>query len=77
MEARIVDTGPGIAADEQARIFERFYRVEKSRAAAPEGTGLGLAITRRILQLHESAIEVDSALGRGTAFTFRLPLAHS
>ncbi len=75
IEARVADTGPGIPEADRDRIFERFYRVEKSRADAPEGAGLGLAITRRILQLHDSRIEVESAPGRGAAFSFRLPLA--
>ncbi|MEN8196851.1 MAG: ATP-binding protein, partial [Pseudomonadota bacterium] len=75
IEARVSDTGPGIPEADRERIFERFYRVEKSRADAPEGTGLGLAITRRILQLHDSPIEVESTPGHGAAFSFRLPLA--
>jgi signal transduction histidine kinase len=75
IEARVSDTGPGIPEADRDRIFERFYRVEKSRADAPEGTGLGLAITRRILQLHDSPIEVESTPGHGAAFSFRLPLA--
>lgn len=77
IEARVADNGPGIPESERERIFERFYRVEKSRSEAPEGTGLGLAITRRILQLHDSPIEVNSAPGRGAAFSFRLPLAQT
>lgn len=77
MEACVADTGPGIPESERERIFERFYRVEKSRAEAPEGTGLGLAITRRILQLHDSPIEVRSVPGRGATFSFRLPLAQT
>jgi signal transduction histidine kinase len=75
IEARIADTGPGIPEADRDRIFERFYRVEKSRADAPEGAGLGLAITRRILQLHDSPIAVESTPGHGAAFSFRLPLA--
>ena len=73
----VSDTGRGIPDADRERIFERFYRVEKSRGDAPEGAGLGLAITRRILQLHDSPIEVTSALGEGTAFSFSLPLAQS
>jgi two-component system OmpR family sensor kinase len=73
--ARISDTGPGIAAAELPRIFDRFYRVEKARGEAPAGTGLGLAIVQRILQLHGSPIEVDSRPGVGTSFTFTLPVA--
>ena len=74
---RISDTGRGIPKEDMGRIFERFYRVEKSRGDAPEGAGLGLAITRRILQLHDSPIEVESTLGQGTCFSFRLPLAQT
>ncbi len=77
IEMRVADTGCGIAEADRERIFERFYRAEKSRGAAPEGTGLGLAITRRILQLHDCPIEVESALGKGTAFSFHLPLAQT
>lgn len=77
IEARVADTGPGIPEEDRERIFERFYRVEKSRADAPEGTGLGLAITRRILQLHESPIRVESTPGHGASFSFRLPLART
>lgn len=77
IEARVADNGPGIPEADRERIFERFYRVEKSRADAPEGTGLGLAITRRILQLHDSAIRVESAPGHGASFSFQLPLAHT
>ena len=77
IEARVADTGPGIPEADRDRIFERFYRVEKSRADAPEGAGLGLAITRRILQLHDSPIEVESSPGHGAAFSFRLPLAQT
>jgi signal transduction histidine kinase len=75
IKARIADTGPGIPEADRDRIFERFYRVEKSRADVPEGAGLGLAITRRILQLHDSPIEVECTPGHGAAFSFRLPLA--
>jgi len=77
IEMRVSDTGRGIAEEDRGRIFERFYRAEKSRGEAPEGAGLGLAITRRILQLHDCPIDVESVLGRGTSFTFRLPLAQS
>ena len=75
LTARISDTGQGIPAAEIPHIFERFYRVEKSRGEEPEGAGLGLAIAQRILQLHGSPIEVESKLGVGTSFTFELPFA--
>lgn len=68
---RIADSGQGIAQEELPHIFERFYRVDKHRNE--EGTGLGLAITKRILQLHNSSIDVSSALNSGTSFSFQLP----
>ncbi|MDE2571090.1 MAG: hypothetical protein KGM44_01040, partial [bacterium] len=71
------DTGPGIAAAELPHIFDRFYRADKSRSRAIEGTGLGLAIVRSIVQAHGGSIDVESALGRGTAFVLRLPLESS
>ncbi|MFO7603748.1 MAG: ATP-binding protein [Gammaproteobacteria bacterium] len=67
----ITDTGQGIAAADLPHVFERFYRVEKHRNL--EGTGLGLAIARRIMQLHNSSIEVQSRPGQGTTFSFPLP----
>ncbi len=73
--ARVSDTGVGIPEHEIPHIFERFYRVEKSRGAGPDGTGLGLAIVQRILQLHGSPIEVESRPGDGTSFSFDLPVA--
>jgi len=70
---RVEDTGQGIPAEDLPHIFERFYRVEKHRKSSPEGTGLGLAISKRILQLHDSPINVTSTLGEGTCFSFVLP----
>lgn len=73
--ARVSDTGVGIPADQIPHIFERLYRVEKSRGEGPEGTGLGLAIAHRILDLHGGAIAVESEPGAGTSFSFELPTA--
>lgn len=70
---RIADTGSGIPETELPFIFDRFYRVEKSRTPRAGGAGLGLAITKRILDLHGSRIEVASAPGLGTTFSFGLP----
>jgi two-component system heavy metal sensor histidine kinase CusS len=64
------DTGKGISAADIPHIFERFYRVDKSRSS--EGVGLGLSIAQRIAQLHGSEIQVESAVGRGSCFSFRL-----
>jgi signal transduction histidine kinase len=72
----VTDTGSGIPAEDLPHIFERFYRVEKSKAAG-RGYGLGLAITKEIVQAHGGAISVESVSGLGTKFTVRLPLAQS
>ncbi len=72
-EVRIRDYGEGIAANEQEKIFRRFYRVDKSRSAETGGTGLGLAITKHIVLQHHGSIEVESEVGRGATFIVRLP----
>ncbi|MBE9020543.1 two-component sensor histidine kinase, partial [Chroococcidiopsidales cyanobacterium LEGE 13417] len=69
-----VDTGIGIASEHQARIFDRFYRVNSDRSRQSGGTGLGLAIAQAIVQAHHGSIQVQSELGRGSTFTVRLPL---
>ncbi len=68
----IKDNGPGIEEKHLSRIFERFYRIEKSRSKDQGGTGLGLAIVKHILEAHESRIQVYSKLNEGTEFTFTL-----
>lgn len=70
----VKDNGPGIPAEDLKRIFERFYRVEKSRSKGKGGTGLGLAIVKHILEGHKSKIAVSSTLGKGSIFSFELPL---
>jgi two-component system, OmpR family, phosphate regulon sensor histidine kinase PhoR len=70
----VSDTGPGIPPEHRARVFERFYVVDKSRSRKMGGTGLGLAIVKHIVQLHGGTIVLDGAEGRGTTFTVRLPL---
>ena len=65
----VKDNGIGIPASEQERIFERFYRVDKSRSKATGGTGLGLAIVKHIVEIHDAKIELDSAPGVGTAIS--------
>jgi signal transduction histidine kinase len=71
----VADTGEGIAAEDLSRIFERFYRGEKSRSRATGGAGLGLAIARGIVEAHGGRIWVDSRPGRGTTVRFSLPAA--
>jgi heavy metal sensor kinase len=70
----ITDTGIGIPAEDIPFIFERFYRVDKSRSRAEEGTGLGLAICRHIAEAHGGKIEVESQVGAGSTFSVWLPL---
>lgn len=69
------DTGSGIPADDLPHVFERFYRVDKSRASASDHAGLGLAICKAIVQAHGGSIEVSSRIGEGTVFTARFPVA--
>lgn len=70
----IQDNGLGIPAEDIKRIFERFYRVDKSRSREMGGTGLGLAIVKHILEGHKSKISVSSTVGKGSNFSFSLPL---
>ena len=69
----VSDTGIGIPAEHQARIFERFYRVDKARSRSEHGTGLGLAIVKYIIETHGGKIEVSSQPGKGSSFTVTLP----
>jgi len=68
----VEDTGVGIPADHLPRIFERFYRVDKSRSRSGGGTGLGLAIVKHIIEAHNSTISVTSEPGKGSIFSFQL-----
>ncbi len=71
----VEDTGPGIPEDDLPHIFERFYRVDKSRDRDKGGAGLGLAIAKTILELHDRPLQVESTVGEGTTFRFCLPVA--
>ncbi len=73
IEFRISDTGRGIAEEEQDKIFERFYKIDKARSPSIEGSGLGLSIAKRIIEMHNGSIKVESVLGAGTTFTVNLP----
>jgi len=73
----VADTGEGIAPDDLPRIFEHFYRGEKSRSRATGGAGLGLAIARGIVEAHGGRIWAESQLERGTRIAFSLPLQHN
>ena len=70
---RVADSGVGIATEHLPRLFERFYRVDKTRArSSPGGTGLGLAIVKHITEAHQGKISVSSEVGKGSVFQFTL-----
>jgi len=72
----VEDTGIGIAPEDQAKIFEEFYRTPQAKEMEHRGTGLGLPLVKRIVEGHGGTIEVESALGQGSRFSFRLPVAN-
>lgn len=71
----VEDNGIGIPLDEQQRIFERFYRVDRARSREKGGTGLGLAIVKHIAQSHKGSVMLESQMNKGSVFSVRLPLA--
>ena len=73
MEIKIRDTGIGISDEDQERIFERFYTVDKSHNKK-DSSGLGLSIVKHIVKLLDGSIQLDSQLGRGSEFTVMLPI---
>ncbi|HEV8095909.1 MAG TPA: ATP-binding protein [Burkholderiales bacterium] len=76
VEISVSDTGVGIAPEDQAIVFEEFRQVGRDYTRKAEGTGLGLALTRRFVELHGGAISLASMLGKGSTFTFTLPIRH-
>lgn len=73
----VADNGVGIAPEDQQRVFERFYRVDKSRSKQTGGTGLGLSIVKHGAQVHHAQIAMQSALGEGTTITLTFPAQSS
>jgi signal transduction histidine kinase len=71
----VEDTGQGIAPEDIAHVFERFWRSDRSRDRHSGGTGIGLAISRRLVELQQGTIHVESELGKGSVFRFSLPIA--
>lgn len=74
---KVEDSGIGIPKEDQAHVFERFFRVDKSHSREIGGTGLGLAIARNAVIAHRGAIKVYSEEGEGTTFTVRIPLIYT
>lgn len=70
----IEDTGLGIPGEDLPYLFERFYRVEKSRSRATGGTGLGLSIVKSLVELQQGEIQVKSEVGKGTSFILTFPV---
>ena len=75
VEVWVKDTGPGIPKEALSHIFNRFYRVDKSRSRISGGTGLGLAICKHFIEAHGGTIRAESDFGRGTRISFTLPIA--
>ena len=73
VSVRVADTGIGIAPEHQSRIFERFYRVDKSHSKASGGTGLGLSIVKHAVAYHHGMIDLQSEPGKGTTITVTFP----
>ena len=71
----VIDTGIGISPEDLPHVFERFWRAEQARTRHIGGTGIGLAISRRLIELQDGQISVESRLGKGSSFRFFLPLA--
>ena len=70
----VTDNGPGIPKEDQAHIFDRFYRVDKARSRDTGGTGLGLSIVHQMVLMHGGNVSVDSEEGHGATFTVELPI---
>jgi signal transduction histidine kinase len=75
VEVSVIDTGEGIPAEDLPNIFERFYRVDKSRTRATGGSGLGLTIAKRLVKAHGGKIKAQSEPGKGSRFSFILPIS--
>jgi signal transduction histidine kinase len=74
VEVSVRDTGIGIAPEDQAAVFEEFKQVGRDALRRAEGTGLGLTLTKRLVELHGGEIRLESVPGKGSTFSFTLPL---
>jgi signal transduction histidine kinase len=75
VEISVTDTGIGIAAEDQPKVFEEFRQVGTDNARKIEGTGLGLTLAKKFVELHGGRIWVESELGKGATFVFTLPIS--
>jgi signal transduction histidine kinase len=76
VEVSVADTGPGIAPDEANKIFDEFYQVRQSDKKKSRGVGLGLTISKKLVEMHGGKIWVESVLGKGSTFSFTVPMGH-
>src|SRR4029077_7990686 len=77
IQVSVQDTGIGIAPEDQPRVFEEFRQVGKTSDRSREGTGLGLTLAKRFIELHGGRICIDSVVGKGTTFTFAIPVGRA
>jgi signal transduction histidine kinase len=75
VQVSVSDTGPGVPPDDREKIFAKFYQIPEMNGANPQGTGLGLAIAKALVELHGGKIWVESEEGRGSTFSFTLPVS--
>ncbi len=75
VQVAVTDTGEGIPPEDLPYIFERFYRVDKSRTRGTGGSGLGLTIAKRLVEAHGGKIEAQSEPGKGSRFSFTVPIS--
>ena len=75
LKIEIADYGIGVASEDLQRLFEPFYRTDRSRTRNAGGIGLGLTLSKRIIEAHGGAIDVESSEGKGTTFRIKLPFA--
>lgn len=71
----VTDDGIGMSPEDCTRVFDEFYRARNERTASITGTGLGLSLVKRLVEMHEGTVSVESALGSGSAFTVRIPVS--